>query len=56
MRPLFRHGWRRGICYHVINRGNNRRRVFRKELDYVAFINAMGHACIEVPMRVLGYC
>ena len=45
-----------GLCYHVLNRGNNRRRVFRKDGDYFAFLKAMAHACIEIPMRVLGYC
>jgi REP-associated tyrosine transposase len=45
-----------GICYHVLNRGNGRRQVFRKEGDYAAFERAMAHACIEVPMRVLGWC
>ncbi len=45
-----------GICYHVINRGNARREVFLKEADYEAFLKAMQHAHVEVPMRVLGYC
>jgi len=45
-----------GICYHVINRGNDRRDVFLKDGDYQAFLKAMGHACIEIPMPVLAYC
>ena len=45
-----------GTCYHVINRGNGRRQVFHKDADYQAFLKAVGHACIEVPMRVLAYC
>ena len=45
-----------GVCYHVINRGNGRRQVFRKDDDYLAFLKAIGHACIEVPMPVLAYC
>jgi REP element-mobilizing transposase RayT len=45
-----------GICYHVINRGNGRRPVFLKDGDYHAFLKAMAHAAIEVPMRVLRYC
>jgi putative transposase len=45
-----------GICYHVLSRGNNRQQVFRKEEDYAAFLKAMAHACVEVPMRVLAYC
>jgi hypothetical protein len=27
-----------GICYHVVNRGNGRRQVFRNESDYQAFL------------------
>jgi len=45
-----------GVCYHVINRGNNRAEVFFKEEDYVAFFRAIGHACVEVPMPVFAYC
>src|SRR5882724_7534066 len=45
-----------GICYHVINRGNGRRDVFRKEGDYEAFLKSVAHACIEVSMPVLGFC
>ena len=45
-----------GICYHVINRGNGRRQVFHKDGDYQAFLKAIGHACIEVPLPVLAYC
>jgi len=45
-----------GVCYHVINRGNNRQQVFHKDGDYQAFLKAISHACIEVPMPVLGFC
>lgn len=45
-----------GVCYHVINRGNGRRAVFHKDGDYQAFLKAIAHACIEIPMRVLGFC
>ena len=45
-----------GICYHVINRGNARRDVFLKDGDFQAFLKAIGHACIEIPMPVLGFC
>ncbi len=45
-----------GICCHVINRGNARREVFWKDGDYEAFLKAMQHAHVEVPMRVLGNC
>ena len=44
------------VRYHVINRGNRQQRVVHKDADYQAFLKAIGHACVEVPMRVLGYC
>jgi hypothetical protein len=42
------------VCYHVISRGNGRRAVSRKEADYQAFLKALAHACIEIPMSALG--
>jgi putative transposase len=45
-----------GLCYHVINRGNARQDVFGKDGDFQAFLKAMAHACIEIPMPVLGFC
>jgi len=45
-----------GVCYHVLNRGNGRRRVFYKDGDYQAFLKALAHACVEIAMPVLGYC
>ncbi len=45
-----------GIIYHVLNRGNGRRKLFRKEADYRAFVDLLGEAVARVPMRVLGFC
>jgi REP element-mobilizing transposase RayT len=45
-----------GVCYHVIDRGNGRRAVFRKDADYQAFSKAVAHACIEISMPVLSFC
>ena len=45
-----------GVCYHVMNRGNGRRQVFHKDGDYHAFMKAIYHACVEIPIPVLGYC
>lgn len=45
-----------GVCYHVLNRGNNRRQVFFKDADYAAFLKAVAHACVEVPVAVFAYC
>ncbi len=43
-------------CYHVMNRGNGRADVFRKEEDYEAFLQLLDDACARLPMRVLAYC
>ena len=45
-----------GLCYHVLNRGNGRARVFHKDGDYQAFIDLIAEANDRIPMRVLGYC
>ena len=45
-----------GLAHHIINRGNNRRTVFRKRGDYLAFLRFMSDAQERAPMRVLAYC
>ncbi len=45
-----------GLCYHILNRGNGRARVFHKKEDYQAFIDLIAAASLRLPMRVLGYC
>lgn len=44
-----------GLCYHVLNRGNGRVKVFRKEDDYAAFLDLLGAANERLPLRILGY-
>lgn len=41
---------------HVLNRGNGQRQVVQKDDDCQAFLKAIGHACIEIPVPVLAYC
>lgn len=46
-----------GIVYHVLNRGNDRRRIFHKRGDANAFLRAVGDAKREVPgVKVLAFC
>lgn len=45
-----------GFCYHAINRGNARGKVFHKNNDYEAFVTLIGEACERLPTRVLTYC
>jgi len=44
-----------GVCYHVLNRGNGRMRVFHDADDHAAFVDLLGRACERLPMRVLSY-
>ena len=45
-----------GVCYHVLNRGNGRQLVFRKQDDYRAFLKLLKQSSERLPMRLLGYC
>jgi len=45
-----------GICAHVINRGNGKRRVFHDERDYRTFLQLAEAAAERIPMRVLSIC
>lgn len=44
------------VCYHVINRGNARARVFHDDADYRAFVALLGNASDRLPIRLLAYC
>ena len=44
------------ICYHVINRGNNRCEVFHKNADYARFTEMLGEAVERLDLRVLSWC
>ena len=43
-------------CYHVINRGNQKARVFHSEHDYSAFLAVMNEAQERVLLPVLAAC
>ncbi len=50
-----------GLCYHLINRGNGRARVFHGEADYREFVKLMATAAGErlaprLAPRLLAYC
>ena len=45
-----------GICYHVMNRGNARARVYHLDSDYKTFVELLKKACERIPMRILAYC
>lgn len=45
-----------GICYHVINRGNDRATVYHTRSDYRFFVGLMNKAIERIPMRILAFC
>jgi len=45
-----------GMCYHVMNRGNGRARVFTCKAAYQGFVDLMQETCEHEPMAVLAYC
>jgi REP element-mobilizing transposase RayT len=42
--------------YHVMNRGNRRERVFRRQTDYGLFLDRLGRFTEEFNVEVLAYC
>jgi len=45
-----------GVCYHVINRGNNRADVFHRGGDYRHFLQLIEQAQERRPLAILGAC
>jgi len=45
-----------GVVYHVLNRGNDRKRIFRKEGDYAAFLKLMVEGLQRVDLAIFAYC
>lgn len=44
------------MCYHVLNRGNARARVFHKDQDYDAFLDLIQESQQRLPLRILAWC
>jgi putative transposase len=45
-----------GFTYHVINRGNDRRRIFFEDTDYEEFLRLLNVAKRRYPVKVFGIC
>lgn len=45
-----------GYCYHALNRGNGRARVFHDADDYHGFIHLLREANARIDMRLIAYC
>jgi putative transposase len=44
-----------GICYHVLNRGNGRAKVFHNDAEFAAFVELLGEAEERLSSRPLAY-
>ncbi len=54
--PRIPRGLTKGFYYHVINRGNDKKAVFRKAYDYSAFLDLMLKAKERDPVKLIAYC
>ena len=45
-----------GYCYHLINRGNRRARIFHEEADYEQFLAVIHRAQARVELPILALC
>mgnify|MGYP000321156928 CR=1 FL=1 len=45
-----------GVVYHVLNRANGKLRIFKKDLDFIAFENILAEGIERFSMRLCGYC
>jgi putative transposase len=45
-----------GLLYHVIVRGNQRRKTFRGDDDYKADLDRLKHYPVKFHVRVYAYC
>lgn len=45
-----------GLCYHALNRGNGRARVFHDPADYDALVRLLARATARFAVRLVGYC
>jgi putative transposase len=43
------------VCYHVLNRGDNRAAVFHRDAHFRAFVDLLAEASLRHPMRLLAY-
>lgn len=54
--PRIARGLADNHVYHILNRGNNRQAIFRKEQDYETFTILIREAKRLYPVKILAYC
>jgi putative transposase len=45
-----------GLAYHIVNRGNDRKTVFRQDFDYITFIELLAGGARTFEVSIFGYC
>ncbi len=45
-----------GVSFHVLNRGNDRRRIFFEDADYRSFLSLLARGKQLYPVRIFGVC
>ena len=54
--PRITRGLADNHIYHILNRGNNKQRIFSKQQDYEAFADLIKKAKKLYPLKLLAYC
>ncbi len=45
-----------GVVYHALNRGNDRKTIFKKPEDYDAFIRILDEGLLKYPVELFSFC
>ena len=45
-----------GTCYHLYNRGNNKRKIFINDNDYKFYLNRLERVCKKYNFALISYC
>jgi len=54
--PRVARGAEAGLIYHVLNRGNDRKQIFFKPRDYLAFLNLLAEGLAHAQVQLLAFC
>ena len=44
------------VCYHIINRGNQKQNVFLEESDFAKYLQLLKHYKKKYAFKLFGYC
>ncbi|MBN2100694.1 transposase [Candidatus Dojkabacteria bacterium] len=48
--------YKSGVIYHVYNRGNRKKRIFRSRIDRLFFISKLKRTVFDCGIELIGYC